>query len=272
MNKSLLFLATLMAALILGGCTSSGNKDEEEDVNPPAQERVWTPAQTAPEWKVDWTSNVQKPNWESPDPRDFENWMLLVVRIDDKLAAYGSQDDLMAVQIGGVMRAVASPAVEPQGQIGTRTKLPYAYFILKVLGNDSSDKQLNIKLAYYNAKLKQLFEVEGQEHFVAEIVYGVEEDFCIDFTPYCSKYPVNTALTVNLPEDITPATGDLLAVFVGDECRGVQEVQGNVVQMTAYGKQENENASLRYYNAIKGITTFEQTTRLSSSPTVVTLK
>ena len=272
MNKSILFLASLMAALILGGCSSSDDKEEEEEKENNTPTRVWTLTQTAPDWKIDWSSNIPKPNWTSPNPLGFENWMLLVVRIDDNLAIYGSQDDLMAVEIGGVMRAVASPAIEPQGQIGSRTKLPYAYFILKILGNDSSDKLLNIKLQYYNAKLKQLFEVEGEEHFVAEIVYGVDEDFCIDFTPYCSKYPVKSSLTINLPEDITPATGDQLAVFVGDECRGLQEVTTPVVQMTAYARQENEQASFRYYNATKGITTFEQDIRLSSSETVVKLK
>ena len=270
MNKSIMFLTTLMAALVLGGCSSSD--DNEDVVENKTPERTWTAAQTAPEWKIDWSSNVPQPNWVEPDPQKYENWMLLVVRIPDELAVYVSKDDKMAVSIGGVIRAVATPAIEPQGQIGTRTKLPYAYFILKILGNDSSDKKLNIKIQYYNANLKQMFEVEGQEHFVAEMVYGVEEDFCIDFMSYCDKYPVKSPLTVNLPEDITPATGDLLSVFVGDECRGVQEVQGTVVQMTAYAKQEDEQASFRYYSSARGITIFDLTTHLSSSSTVVILK
>lgn len=121
-----------------------------------------------------------------------------------------------------------------------------------------------------------MFEVKGQNHFIAEKVYGVEEDNCVDFLVSCKKYPVQSHLTIILPEDITPSSGDMMAVFVGNDCRGVRTIDstvaGNTVELTAYCRQEGELVSFAYYSQAKGTTFFDTTVKLSSSDNVVSLK
>ena len=199
--------------------------------------------------------------------------MLVLVRVQDELLPYVSKDDLMAVSIASETRVVASPAQsvtqKPDAQANN-------YFLLKILGNEDVDDVIDYTLSYYNARLKQLFEVKGQDHFIAEKVYGVEEDHCVDFLAACKKYPIRSHLTVILPDDITPAKGDMMAVFVGNDCRGVQMVDGSAngktVKLTAYGRQEGEQATIAYYSQAKGTTAFDTTVKLSSSDLVVTLK
>ena len=109
------------------------------------------------------------------------------------------------------------------------------------------------------------------------MIYGAEQDYCIDFLSFCSKYPVKSYLTFILPEDITPAAGDMMAVFVGNECRGVKNIStddltnGRTLSLLAYGRNESEQATITYYSKEKGTTTFENTVRLTSTD-VITLK
>ena len=50
--------------------------------------------------------------------------------------------------------------------------------------------------------------------------------------------------------------GDMVAVMVGDECRGIQTIEETVttssnVPLTAFGRQENEEARILYYSSLE---------------------
>ena len=269
-------MAMVAAALTLVmGCGSDHDKDtpDNSDVPTPEVQREWTASNSRPDWHVDWSADVARPQWIAPDPRKYDSWMLLMVRVQDELLSYVSEDDLMAVTIAGKTRVVASPA---QNATQKSNEQANQYFLLKILGNEDSDDLVDYTLSYYNARLKQLFEVSVRDYFIAEKVYGVEEDFCVDFLAACKKYPFRSMLTVILPEDIIPATGDMIAVFVGNDCRGVQTIDSAIdnktVKLTAYEREEGEQAIFTYYSQAKGTTTFDTTVKLSSSPSVVTLR
>ena len=275
--KSKLFsrLAMVVAALLMvTGCGSDNNTPNDlPDPTPepqPSPQRVWTPSDSRPVWNVDWSSNVAKPQWTAPDPKNYENWMLFMVRVQDELLPYVSSDDIMSVAINGETRAVASPAHDQYDM-----EEPGKYYILKILGNEEADKSYHITLRYYNAKLKQLFEVAGEESFYPEVVFGVEEDFCIDFLDSCSKYPYKSCFTLILPEDITPAVGDMIAAFVGNECRGVltidSEITDMAVSLNVFGREANEQVKFTYYSQAKGTTTFDNNVSLTPAD-VITLK
>ena len=64
-------------------------------------------------------------------------------------------------------------------------------------------------------------------------------------------------LTLQMPpiaqNVIQPQKGDLLAVMVGDECRGVTTVDENLFlapySFKVYGREEGEQGTVYYYNA-----------------------
>lgn len=265
----------MAAALVMvAGCSSDKNDPDAPD-NPdqpiPTNQREWTASESRPAWQIDWSANVERPQWTISNPLNYENWMLMLVRVQDELLPYVSQDDLMSVTIDGELRAVAKPAQDMSSESQANN-----YFLMKILGNEDSEKVINYTVSYYNARLRQLFKLTGQAHFIAEKVYGAEEDYCLDFLSACDKYPVKSQLTLLLPEDITPAAGDMLAIFVGNECRGVWDIDDNTdpktIQLTAFGREEGEQATVSYYSRILGTTTFDTTFKLSSSHQVLTLK
>ena len=274
--KILARMAMVAAAFTLvTGCSSDHDKDtpDSPDGNTPTAQREWSDTNSRPDWYVDWSADVARPQWTPPDPRKYDSWMLLMVRVQDELLPYVSKDDLMTITIAGTTRVVASPAQNATQKPGEQAN---KYFLLKILGNEDVDDVIDYTLSYYNARLKQLFEVTGQDHFIAENVYGVEEDYCVDFIASCKKYPVKSTLNIILPDDIIPVAGDLVAVFVGNDCRGVQTIDsadGNkAVNLTAYGREEGEQATIAYYSQARGTTTFDTTVKLSASSSVVTLK
>lgn len=257
------------------GCSSDKDDSEEPVPTPPTttEKREWTPANIQPEWHVDWSSNITKPQWTAPDPYKYESWMLVMVKIQDELLPYVSRDDLMSVAINGETRVVASPAqnasLSPAEQSNDR-------FLLKILGNEDSKDITTFTIRYYNANLKQLFEVTEQDYFVAEKMFGVVEDYYIDFLSSCTKYPIVTYITVILPDDITPVAGDMIAAFAGNECRGVQAIDSEhnnkAITLTVYGREDSEQVTFSYYSQVLGTTTFDTTVKLSSSDNVVKLK
>ena len=54
-------------------------------------------------------------------------------------------------------------------------------------------------------------------------------------------------------EAIKPKQGDLVAVFVGDECRGVTTINSSSfsspIRMAVYGRNEGETGIIYYYSA-----------------------
>lgn len=225
----------LMAALTLvWGCKS--DKDNKTYSTFVASE--------APDWKVDLSSNDARPMWTDPNPSLFESSMIIMVKLQDELVPYSTDEDIMSVFINDECRAIARPDGEGND----------IYFILNIHGNDS-DREVLFTLNYYCASLKQLFTVSGEGKYKAEKNYGTDKDYIVPILQGSTKYPVQTKLQVGLPElkPFETSSNDMMAAFVGNECRGVCK-PGET--LTVYSPQAGESVQLRYYSEqMKGIYT-----------------
>lgn len=224
----------LIAALTLTWGCSSDDDDQLESSTFVIAEK--------PSWAVNMVGNDDAPNWQAPDPGNYESSMIIMVRLEEQLEAFSSDEDRMTVFIGDECRA--KPAVPQKDDAN-------CYFVLKIDGN-GSDRDVSFSLFYYSARLHHLFKLSGKETFASDRTYGIEQEFIPPFiTKGNSKYPVQCGLTVNLPENapFTVNEGDRVAVFVGDECRGCGTV-GNPI--TVFLTSANETLQVRYYSVEKG--------------------
>lgn len=202
-----------------------------------------------PMWSVDLTGSDNAPAWTAPDPSLFESSMFIMVKLQDELAAYSTDGDLMAVFIGDECRTV--PAIRNVDKNGG------IYFVLKIRGN-STERDVNFALRYYCAQLRRVFTLQGTEKFATERTYGFDEDFVPPLLLGCTKYPVQQTLTVQLPSNtpFTPDESDIVAVFAGGECRGMG-VAGQ--PFTVFRTTDGETLDMRYYSAKQaGVYTLKQ--------------
>ena len=270
--KTFASLSLMVAALMVTWGCSSSDDDDENDNDPKTQlGYVMSALENAPDWKIDWSSNDPAPNWESPDPTNFESWAVLMVKLDSDISEYATENDMMAVFVDDELCATSLSSKNLSGQI--REDDGSVYFILKIFRNSFSGGTVNFTLKYYSNTLHQMFTLEGQEKFVAERVYGVNEDFEPKFTSGSSKYPVVTELeiTTNFTElsGITPSAGDVIGVFVGDECRGLYKLNDAMsaaeIKFLAFGRELDETATLKYYSVEKqSVLTFKDTFKLTN--------
>ncbi|MBR1447709.1 MAG: hypothetical protein IJ588_03050 [Prevotella sp.] len=243
MNKNILYsTAILLASLTLGACSS----DDDE----PSGYSVETVSE-APVWQVDYSGNESRPDWQEPNAGDFENWTVMLVQLEDELKPYASKDDMMAFFVYDDLRGLATPAVNVQEGEPDVTR-----YLMKAFGNENGQAELEVTLRYYCSRLKQVFARTSHIRYNVGEVYGIDEPLVPQFTLGSSKYPVMTNLIITAADlqaiDVPFADGDLLAAFVGDECRGTCQLD----HLTTYpmtlpvlGREEHEGYTLKYYQA-----------------------
>jgi len=248
------FKAMMMTAMLtlVWACGSSDDDNEGDTSDNGLNKYTLVSMRQIPDWKIDWNYNDQKPSWTAPEAADYENWMIAMVTLQDELVPYSSDDDLMAVFIGDEIRAVNGPA---RVSFSGGTSTDKVRFILKILGNEAADKKVHLTVKYYCSKLNQIFTLEGSDTFSAEKVWGVDDDLVLPLLDGSSKYPLHTRLNVSLHSLLkyfTPSADDMVAVMVGDECRGVTTVGDGLltlpVSFTVYGNKEHETGWLFYFN------------------------
>ena len=207
-------------------------------------------AQDAPDWQIDWSYNQKRPDWQAPTTSDYENFTVMLVKIEEALQPYVSKNDQMAIFVGNELRGLASPAYVVGGDNTNATS-----FLLKAFGNEANGEKIDVTLKYYNAQLHQIFSLSKTITYNVEDGFGLDEDLIPPFTLGSPKFPVvkNIDLTDILKSDgITPAEGDMVGAFVGDECRGVAQPSTSNPQLstlTVYQREENETVTLKYYDA-----------------------
>lgn len=255
MKKSILSISILLAGLFLGACSSD---DEKENTSFTVEE-----SEAVPSWQMDWSYNQERPDWQAPQASDYENWAVLLVKMEDALQPYITDDDMMAVFVEGELRSLASPAIN----LGSEEPSYSSYFLLKVYGNETQEKLLDIKLCYYNSRLRHIFTRTAQINYQPDEIYGVDEDIIPQFTLGAEKYPVVINVQVDgiiAKAGLTPAEDDICAAFVGDECLGVASLTIDNSTMTIFGHQQDEVATLKYYRAEeKKIYTFPDAVKIS---------
>ena len=233
----------LTAVLTLAwGCSTSDDDTPSTNTFEPKDTLSTYTFETSekPAWSVNLAGSDTDPEWQEIDRSLYESWMYITVKLEDELAMHASADDRMVVFIGDEQRTGPSvPNIDDD-----------VYFVLTIGGN-STDREINIRLCYWSAQLHQLFTIEEQSTFMPELPYGHTSDYVPPLLKGSKKYPVQSQLTVSLPANapFTPAAGDLVAAFVGDECRGV----GTVGQpFTVFRTSVDEVLQLRYYSVQQG--------------------
>ena len=220
----------LLAVLtMLWGCSSdSDDGDKLEGSSFVSAEK--------PSWTIDMMANDPVPTWQAPDPSKYESSMFIMVCLEEQLARYASDDDMMTVLIGDECRAKPAPL--------HKSDSGKCYFVLKIDGN-STERDVSFSLCYYAAKIHHLFKLSATQTFVPNITYGIVKDFVPQLIKGSSRYPVQGDLTVKLPDTapFTPSDDDFVAVFVGDDC----------------------TPHVRYYSAQKGgVYTFKQSLTIAA--------
>ena len=247
MNKIKLMFV-LLASLVLGACSSS---DDDNNVNDPKNAAYTeTTVTEAPAWQIDWSNNQERPNWTEPDGSLYANWTILKVQIEDALKAYASDGDLMALFVNGEIRALAKPAVSVGG--GTAT----GKFLMKAYGNETGSETVNMSLQYYSSSLKHLFTLTDNITLDADVTTGIDEAFVPEFTLGSAKYPVQKTVDVEpllTKVGLTPVSGNMVAAFVGEECRGTVSLSASgSTQLLIFGRNAGESLTLKYYDAAAG--------------------
>ncbi|MBR6188120.1 MAG: hypothetical protein IKQ59_04080 [Prevotella sp.] len=221
----------------------------------PASAYTVTPVTEAPDWQMDWTFNQSRPDWQAPSATDYSNFTVMFIKLEATLQPYASKDDLMAIFVGDELRGVASPAYV----VGNEDTAPNT-FVLKAFSNEGNGDVVDLTLKYYNAQLKQIFTCTKTITYDMEEVFGIEEDFIPEFTLGSAKYPVvNTVdmMSILAGAAITPAEGDIVGAFVGDECRGVWTMADGQY-LNIYLRDAEETVTLKYYDSTRGrLHTFE---------------
>ena len=238
----------LLASLVLGACSSS---DDDNNVNDPKNAAYTeTTVTEAPAWQIDWSNNQERPNWTEPDASLYANWTILKVQLEDALMPYASDGDLMALFVNGEIRALAKPAVSVGG--GTAT----GKFLMKAYGNETGSETVNMSLQYYSSTLKHLFTLTDNITLDADETTGIDEAFVPEFTLGSAKYPVQKTVDVEpllTKVGLTPVSGNMVAAFVGEECRGtVSLASSGSTQLLIFGRNAGESLTLKYYDATAG--------------------
>ena len=238
----------LLASLVLGACGS----DDDNNVNEP-KNTAYTESSVseAPVWQIDWTGNQKRPDWTEPDGSIYENWTIMMVRIEEALLPYVSEGDMVALFINDELRGLAKPATNVgNGQTGN------GMFLMKAYGNETGTETVNVKLKYYNQTLKQIFTLSDDISLSSDVSIGIDEEYIPEFTLGSTKYPVIKTVhveTLLAKAGITPVKGNMVGAFVGEECRGtVKLLASGSTSLIIYGRNEGESVTLKYYDAAKG--------------------
>ncbi len=263
----------LMAALTLAwGCSSSSDNSgdtpqPQPGPGPVPENTVFTPCDGTPTWAIDWTWLNDTPTWEEPDPS--YSWLNMQIQmvLDDALAAYSTDDDMVAVFMNGTCRGVGKRNVHQDGRV---------IFLVSIEGEESEIGN-SMEMSYFNAQLKHLFVNKNLPPFEPSNLWGDQYHLVQEIGMGSSKYPFSTKLFVELPCCDLPfklCKEDAVFVFIDGECRGVFNVRnGNTYSGYVFSLTEGETAEIRFYSEdMKGYYTFKQTVTLNNSEQHVNVK
>ncbi len=215
----------------------------------------------APHWAIDWTWNDPEPDWKEPPSTQYECRMELLVAMDDDLKRLSSEEDQMAIFINGTCRGISFPNVsKTTGNV---------FFLIHIKGT-SQEVGADMELRYYCHNARQLFTDKYMPVFTPNNLMDEAHQQVFNLAGSSSKYPLFTQLAVTIPENVpfTVTEDDELAVFVGDECRGILHTTPEDYFRwcsVVVSREENETATIRYYSAEKqGIYTIAEGVQLNN--------
>ena len=228
-----------MAALtLMWGCTSDGDTDIDQN------KATFTSVQTAPEWSVDFHSNDPQPSWTAIDNSEFEGSMVIVAKLQPELVPFSTDNDRMAAFVNGVCHTVSPRNIDPYSGENI-------YFVLNVYGTPSSEGSNEFQLSYYSGGLHQVFSLTQKDKvFLNEFTIGADQDFIPMLLYGTTKYPIINHIALRIPDNppFTVSDDDIVAAFVGNECRGVGKYNRVIA---VYRYNDDEQVYLRYYSSEK---------------------
>ena len=237
----------LLCCALLAAC---GSSDDDAGGQKSGDYTVAT-VSTPPSWEIDWRADQPRPDWQEPDIRNYESWSIVKILIEDALKPYTGSNDQMALFVGSECRGMGSPAIILDSDEKNTTT-----YLFKVWYNKSDGPQQTVTLKYYSVLLKQEFTFSTVVTDDVDEDVGVGSDFIPPFTRGSSKFPVVTTFNAAAllgKASILPKDGDVLAAFVGDECRGslllgsAGSPAGELPTLTVFGRTEGESVTVKYY-------------------------
>lgn len=93
-----------------------------------------------------------RPEWQAPNYDILEQLMCVEVTLQDKLAPYASEADMMCATIDGEVRAVSTPY-----------KVDDRWHFFMIVGSDNLN--VNVSLSYYCDRLHRIFTVSPWTSF-----------------------------------------------------------------------------------------------------------
>ena len=237
--KRIELMFVLVASLVFGACsTDDDNNNDGYTVDEISE---------APVWQVDWNNDQERPNWTEPNASAFEHWTIMMVQVEEALAPYVSEGDLMAMFINDELRGLASPAVSVGGDESISNQ-----FLMKAYGNESGSEMLNVSLRYYCQKLKHMFTLSDKVSMNSDESTGIDEDYILPFTLGSAKFPVTKTVDVDpllSKISVKPAKGDIVGAFVGEECRGTATISATgSTSLLIRCRTQGELITLKYYD------------------------
>ena len=195
-----------------------------------------------PKWELDVVENEPDPTWDAPEGGIYQFSMTAIIRLSDFLEEYADPADEISAFVGNECRGIAT--AEDNG-----AKL----FFLYIRGNSGEAQKVTLK--YYSAKNKKTYTCPDFLTFEQNGTYGKVSEPAVPPFEESGKYPCVMTAVVALPEALPfeKREKDLLAAFVGDECRGLGElveVEGrNVYRFEIRGKKDEAAAVyFQYYS------------------------
>ncbi len=258
MKKILMMMAILT---LWWGCSSDSDKTSPDEKAPVAS--VFTPSEK-PTWAIDWTWNLLTlpADWKDPAPFTYERAMELHVQLDAELEEFASEGDQMAAFMNGTCRGVSD--INPNKE-----------FMLYIQGNNE-EIETPVEVKYYCAQLKQIFAIEDMSFF-PESDEEEKSNIVLSIGDGNAKYPYRTELVITLPDnpEYKEIANDQVFIFVGDECRAIciSNEMWPGFKGTAFSRQPNEIAEVRYYSAAKkGYYTMKESVRLTDYMQIIEFK
>lgn len=243
-NVKIILFLTILATV--WGCKKDDNDNDSGSDEPQWTNSSFTGA-AKPTWSIDWSSNTPAPDWQEPTAGKYECIMNILIELDSETISHSTSGDRIAVFIGDECRGVSYPNKLLHGKV---------YFLMHVSGNSDEAGQ-PMELRYYCDSWHHMTITKEIPPFVPNNIMDENCKIYLNIGKGSTKYPISTLLSALMPQKLpfTVSTNDMIAVFVGEECRGIGSMNPEYFdgwRITVYSAQPEETAQLRYYSAEKG--------------------
>ncbi len=228
----------MIAAFIAVAMVCCNNPEPE-----PAEPHAPYPVTRAPQWKVEWSSHVETPDWKVADEnKDITSTMNIIAKPSDNIA----EADIMAAFCDNVCVGVCKPK---ETSFGMR-------FYLGIYRPKSEN--LMIKLAYFDSKNSRIIYWVDEFRFTNDEIKGLASDPYIPNESNRMSEEKVMLFKYSLPEDVTVVAGDELALFAGESCRAILPLDPDATKHFVYEVKvpvvgDAEEMHVKYYSSAKSV-------------------